>query len=421
MTQNGSYKEKGHLLLDTLGDQACFNQPAGMRVIHSVGGIAERLGGPSRTVTSLCSSIRRLGISVDLVAGVDRSSDERLIRPEECRVNLRLVDAWALGHLNLYPGFLSTLKELLGESIKPTLIHDHGIWGSSNFAAWRAARSHGVPYILSPRGMLEPWALQFKARKKKLAWLLYQQRIVASASAVIATSEQEGENVKRLSPKKPVAIIPNGVDMPTLHDLPSNRSIGGNNGTVLFMSRIHPKKNLIGLLHAWKSLNPELSENWRLRIAGPDEGGHVREVAALVIELGLQDYVELIGPVSEDSKATAYRSADIFVLPSFSENFGVVVAEALAYGLPVIATKGTPWDELPNRGCGWWVAPDQQSLTGALTTAMSCSYEDRGTMGAIGRAYAQAEFSWIKIAQQTIEVYRWVLDQGAKPDCVWSD
>jgi glycosyltransferase involved in cell wall biosynthesis len=391
-----------------------------MRVIHTVCGIAERSGGPSRTVTSLCSSIGRLGVSVDLVAGVDRYSDDRLIRPDENSVNLQLVDSHRRGRIQFYPGFSRTLTRMLDEQAQPTLIHDHGIWGHTNMAAWWSARNGGVPYVLSPRGMLEPWALKFKARKKKLAWMLYQQRIVASAAAVVATSEQECENVKRLFPKLPVAIIPNGVDLPVVADVSYGSTPNLTGSTVLFMSRIHPVKNLTGLLHAWKLLIPEVANGWRLVIAGPDEAGHGQAVAVLVRELGLQDSVELIGPVGEDSKAAVYQSADVFVLPSFSENFGVVVAEALAYGLPVIATTGTPWQELPRRGCGWWVEPDPESLAGALAEAMGSTFEQRRARGKVGRAYAQEQFSWDGIGASTMALYEWLLSERAtRPDFVY--
>ena len=412
---------KLYLPPDSSSDQSRFDSPTGIRTIHSVGGIAERLGGPSRTVTSLCSSIARLGLTVDLVAGADRSPSEPLIRPEEKCVNLRLVEAYALGRLKLYPGFTRTLMEVLRDSNQPTLIHDHGIWGQTNLSTWRAAHKNSTPYVLSPRGMLEPWALEFKARKKKIAWSLYQHRIIDSAAVVVATSAQEGENIKKLFPKKPVAIIPNGVDIPTWPDEHAEHAINRDQGTVLFMSRIHPKKNLIGLLQAWKNLNPNLSAYWRLKIAGPDENDHTNQIAALIKELGLQASVEMVGPVGESDKAVVYRASDIFVLPSFSENFGVVVAEALAFGLPVIATTGTPWSDLPRRRCGWWVKPDPLSLSDALTKAMSCSAEERRSMGNLGRAYAQEAFSWDRIAQQTIDVYRWVLGQGTKPDCMKTD
>jgi len=390
-----------------------------MRVIHTVSGIAESSGGPSRAIANLCSSIGRLGGTVNLVAGVDRSNDDRLIRPDENSVNLQLVDAHHFGRVQFCPGFSRTLIRILDEQTQPALIHDHGLWTHANVAAWRAARSRRVPYVLCPHGMLEPWALEYKARKKKLAWLLYQQRIIASAAAVVATSEQECENVKRLFPKLPVAIIPIGVDLPVAADLLPARSPASRGGTVLFMSRIHPVKNLPGLLAAWRMLPPEVAAGWRLVIAGPDEAGHGQEVVALVRQLGLQGSVELIGPVREGSKATAYQSADVFVLPSFSENFGVVVAEALAHGLPVIATTGTPWQELPRRGCGWWVGSDPESLAGALVQAMGSSFEQRRAMGEVGRAYAQEQFSWEGIGVSTMALYEWLIGGGQRPDFIF--
>jgi glycosyltransferase involved in cell wall biosynthesis len=184
------------------------------------------------------------------------------------------------------------------------------------------------------------------------------------------------------------------------------------------MSRIHPKKNVLGLLRAWRSLDPTVARGWRLAIAGPEEAGHGRQVASLVQELGLQGVVELIGPVEESGKAAIFNSADLFVLPSFSENFGIVVAEAMAHGLPAIATTGTPWQELARRGCGWWVDPDPASLAGALAEAMSRSLEERRAMGAAGRAYARTQFSWDHIAEVTVAVYEWLLTGGTPPSVV---
>jgi glycosyltransferase involved in cell wall biosynthesis len=186
------------------------------------------------------------------------------------------------------------------------------------------------------------------------------------------------------------------------------------------MSRIHPVKNLAGLLQAWAMLRPEVVKGWRLRIAGPDEGGHGKEIEALIQTLGLQDSVELIGPVGEDRKAAVYQSADLFVLPSFSENFGVVVAEALTHSLPVITTRGTPWSGLVTNGCGWWIDIGTEPLTQALQEAMSLSCDKRRAMGVRGREYVR-QYDWAHIAQQTIEVYRWVLGQGQKPACVQTD
>lgn len=390
-----------------------------MHLIHTVGGIAEHMGGPSRTVTRLCSSIGQLGEQVDLVAGFNRSNDGRLVLPDSNSVRLSLVDSYRFGRIKFYPGFLRTLAEILDGPPRPTLIHDHGIWAHNNVASWWAARSRQIPYILSPRGMLEPGALEFRAHKKRPAWFFYQQRIVATAAAVVAASEKECESVKRLFPTMPVAIIPNGVNLPTRGFALPNKPKADGRSTVLYMSRIHPLKNLTGLLRAWRLLPAEIAKDWRMIVAGPDEDGHAQEVVALTRELGLQNSIELIGAVDEGKKAAVLQSADIFVLPSLSENFGVVVAEAMAYGLPVIATTGTPWQELPRRRCGWWVGPDPESLSGALAEAMGCSFEQRRTMGATGRAFAQEKFSWDGIGASTIAFYEWILGRSSmRPDFV---
>lgn len=391
-----------------------------LTAVHTVASIGERTGGPARTVTSLCSSLGRNDTAVRLVAGIDPLGGDRLVHPDKRAVDLCLVPARRVGGVTLYPGFLRAVTDVLGRAVESSVIHDHGIWAPTNISSWKAARSRSIPYILSPRGMLEPWALEFKARKKKLAWMLYQQRIVASAAALVATSAQECENVKRLFPKLPVAIIPNGVNLPNMDDVQRKGQRTASGGTVLFLSRIHPKKNLMGLLQAWPLLPTEVSNGWRLVIAGPDEGGHAQEVASSVHQLGLQDSVELIGAVGEKEKAAVFQSADVFVLPSFSENFGVAVAEALAYGLPVIATTGTPWGELPGRGCGWWVDPDPESLAGALAQAMRSTCEQRRAMGEIGRAFAQERFSWDGIGASTIVLYEWVLGRSSmRPDFVY--
>ena len=155
-------------------------------------------------------------------------------------------------------------------------------------------------------------------------------------------------------------------------------------------------------------------------IAGPDEGGHRWEVEAAVRQAGLESCVEFIGPVEGEAKAALYRRADVFVLPSFSENFGLVVAEALASGVPVIATKGTPWEGLVAHRCGWWVEIGVEPLVAALREATALSGEERRAMGERGRRFAE-QFGWPHIAEQMHAVYRWVLGEEPRPECVRVD
>ena len=220
--------------------------------------------------------------------------------------------------------------------------------------------------------------------------------------------------MRRLFPRKPIAVIANGVDCPARPPATDAAST-----TVLFMSRVHPIKNLIGLLDAWAVIcaRPEFAA-WRLEIAGPDEGGHRADIARHIDKLGLAQRVKLTEHVEDADKPAIFARAALFVLPSFSENFGIVVTEALAAGLPVIATHGAPWAELPERGCGWWVPPTATALAAALDAALRLPPAARRAMGERGHAWVAQSFGWDKIATQTACFYHWIIDGGRKPDFV---
>ena len=308
------------------------------------------------------------------------------------------------------------LKTQISDAL-PDIIHDHGIWLPTNHAVKVIAKKRGIPFVVHPRGMLEPWALSFRAYKKKLAWSLYQKRDLESASLFFATSTTEADNLRQLGFSQPIAVIHNGVDIPEVNFSCSSSQTVKQTRTLVFMSRIHPKKGIKHLLEAWRQLQPV---NWKLILAGPDEDGHLQEVLDYAEKLGVSDQVEYQGIVDDDSKAKLLCAADLFILPSFSENFGVVVAEALAYGVPVISTFGSPWQGLVDNNCGWWVRAEADALAGALIEAMSLSDEERYEMGLRGRLYAR-QFDWSEIARETANVYRWLLNMAECPDCVRLD
>jgi glycosyltransferase involved in cell wall biosynthesis len=302
----------------------------------------------------------------------------------------------------------------------PEILHIHGLWDMLTHWAASAARKAKVPLVIQPRGMLEPWALEWKARKKRLALLLYQRKDLETACVLVATAEQEAENFRRFGLKQPVAILPNGVD---LSHASCDRSqegfrtrIGASAGVkkALFLSRVHPKKGLTNLLKAWSGLD---TRGWILQLAGPNEGEHLAEVLLLARQLGLGDQVQYIGEFNDDAKWSVYANADLFILPTFSENFGIVVAEALAAGLPVITTTGTPWQDLETHHCGWWVPPTVQGLKMALADALSTPAQRLTEMGERGRVYVQ-RYNWSDIAVQMLHVYSWLLGNASKPDFV---
>jgi glycosyltransferase involved in cell wall biosynthesis len=383
-----------------------------VRVVHTIAGLKDRAGGVARSVPGLCEALAREGCAALLVsqkpAGVAR---EALLTPDPALVETRLLAGsdWERWRISYTPRLGAQLRSILAE-FKPGVLHDHGLWLHMNHAAAIAARNPRVPRVVSPRGMLEQWSLSYRAWKKRLAWRAYQQGDLQAADAFCTTSHAEADSVRALGFRQPIAVIPNGVPMPR----PIAKSMGTER-KVVFMSRLHPKKGLLDLVQAWKSID---ARGWKLVLAGPDEDGHGQVVREAVRAAGLEGHVLFAGSVSGDAKRDLLGSADLFVLPSYSENFGIVVGEALSYGVPVITTTGTPWSNLVEQRCGWWVPPGADSIAAALTAAMAQSDAERAAMGARGRELVEARFSWPAVARQHIALYRWLGGEGAPPQAV---
>lgn len=295
------------------------------------------------------------------------------------------------------------------------LVHNFGTWTPFNHSVSAAAYRAGVPQIFCPMGMLEPWPLEQKRWKKKLGWLLYQQRDIERSAAIQATSIFEATNLRALGLTTPIAIIPHGIDLPEI--MPERKEDSHDNcqRKALFLSRLHPKKGLLELLEAWALTRPE---GWRLVIAGPDADGYGAVVAADIAHRNLQECVSIVGPVYGEKKARLFNNADLFVLPTHSENFGLVIPEALGYGVPVITTTGAPWGELTETDSGWWIEPGVQPLVQALDEAVKLPVVELQAMGKRGRQLVEEKYRWPAIIQKHIQLYQWVVTGQAKPDFI---
>lgn len=303
------------------------------------------------------------------------------------------------------------LTALLDSFGRPDIIHDNGIWLPHHHAIARLAARHGITRIVSPRGMLEPWAIRFRAIKKQLAWRLYQRSDLKAADLIHATSSAEGKNLTALGLEKSVQVVPNGMDLARPASQRSTEAGKEQRHTALYVGRVHPKKGLANLVQAWAAIRPR---DWKLIVAGPDELGHVREIRTLIQYLKLAEEIKLLGPVYGAEKFRLLNSADLFVLPSFSENFGMAVAEALAHGLPVVTTTGTPWQELELNRCGWWVSPDCCSIAAALSHAFGLPVSELQAMGQRGRKLIHDRYSWELIAHRMAAIYEGLQESRAR-------
>lgn len=349
-----------------------------MRVLHTVASLRLATGGPARSVPALANALADLGV------------ESHVWSPEPSE---------SVEVSNRFIAHSGKLQEIEKRISRLDLVHDHGLWLPTNHQVARMAKRLDVPRIVSPRGMLEPWALNHKKWKKKLAWWCYQHRDLSAVRALHATAESEARQFRNLGLKNPIHIIPNGVEVP--HPDTTVRASSAKK-TALFLGRIHPKKGLPLLVQAWARVKPA---GWQMRVIGPDEDGHRAEVASMVHEMGIVDDWTFEGPMEGAEKATSFREADLFILPTYSENFGIAVAEALAASVPVITTTGAPWQGLQQHQCGWWVAPEVDFLASALCEAISITEEKRREMGNRGATWMREDFSWQKVAQEMLEMY----------------
>jgi glycosyltransferase involved in cell wall biosynthesis len=359
-----------------------------MKVLMTATSLDASYGGPAFSVSRLAMALAALGVEVGLWSADGSVS----------RTDLLAADT-AVKRLG---GDLPAAAAAFG----PDLAHDNGLWLPHNHRIAALAQAAGWPRVLSTRGMLEPWAVRHKRWKKAAAWRLYQRRDVARATALHATADAEAANLAAMRLKAPIHTIPNGVDVPELG--PADRGAAERPMTAVFLGRIYPVKGLPMLVEAWGRVRPA---GWRLIIAGPDEAGHRREVEATVAAAGLTGSISFPGPVAGEAKAALLAGADLFVLPSHSESFGMALAEALAHGAPVLTTTAVPWPQLEAHQCGWRAAPTADGLAEALRIATARDRTTLRAMGAAGRALVAAEYGWPRIAGVFVALYERLLRQ----------
>jgi glycosyltransferase involved in cell wall biosynthesis len=374
-----------------------------LNITHIISSIDSDSGGPSRSVTDLCVGLSEANCNCLLLAN-------RSPNPVAIKINPYCTVKFA--EKGSYNPLSFSLKRQILENI-PDLFHGHGLWQTPTHTMARIAREKSIPYVISPRGMLEPWALNKGKWKKKLGMGFYQRKDLSKAACIHATSNMEAENIKNLGFKNPVAIIPNGIN---LDEFPLKKTKSSHQKhTLLFLSRLHPKKGIELLIEAWSQLSESIRTGWQVDIAGNGDDQYISFLSKQIKDKGLSEEIRIIGPLFGKAKQTAYQRADLFVLPTYSENFGIVIAEALASGVPVITTHGAPWEELTTCNAGWWIEIGVSPLVECLKNALCKNSQDLAQMGLNGRNLIEKKYHIELVAKKMIELYRWVIAGGEKP------
>lgn len=391
-----------------------------MRVCHVVASINRNIGGPAISVPRLASALAARGVESRLATLDYPEHGPQTQVPGATLTSLSTTPLNRLGR-GWSPAFHHALGALARQGLD--VLHNHGLWMFPNHYARQVAVAANIPLVISPRGMVEQWSLGRSRWKKWLVWHAFEKANFARAAMFHATSYEEAASIRALGFQQPIAMIPNGIEIPDPEVIGDRalleRRFPELRGRrwLLFLSRLHPKKGVLELLRVWQRMHAQFPE-WHLVLAGPDLDGYSTTVRAAVNDLQLSRCVTLPGMLSGESKESAWSGAELFVLPTYSENFGISVAEALAHGCPVITTHGAPWRGLTEQRCGWWIEMTESELAAALSQALQMPAEARSAMGARGRDWMRRDFSWAGIAERMQSAYAHLLGQGPRPDCV---
>jgi len=394
-----------------------------MKINVVIDSISRAAGGLFDAERRLCQSLNDVGVKISAFSLADefsaRDAKEWLpIAPESFPVG--------------WPGALGRSSQLRTRLLaEPAdLLYRAGLWKRPSRYALEWCRQNKRLEIIAPHGMLDPWAVKNSAWKKRLALAFYEREHLENAACIRALCEAEAYAIRAFGLKNPIAIIPNGIDLPILSNAENLKTetlkeenppwkglIEPGQKVLLYLGRIHPKKGLVNLLKAWAAANRK-STGWVLAIAGWDQDGHEKELQRLSADCGILDSVIFLGPKFGDDKATCYRNCDAFILPSFSEGLPMVILEAWAYGKPVLMTPECNLPEGFAANAAIRIEPGVEGIARGLQELFHASQPALRALGDNGRALVAGKFSWPEIAVEMKSVYEWVLGGGPKPDCV---
>ncbi len=327
--------------------------------------------------------------------------------------------AWGSTPVHCFPivgpksfGYSPGLRKWMLES-DHDLLHLHNLWMYTSVIAQLWSSKKKRPYIVSPHGMLDPWALKNSGWKKRLVELMYERRMLRDATVIHAFHDKDVGDYRNYGLVNPIAVIPNGVSLPRIR--PKRLACQKR---LLFLGRIHPKKGLIELIEAWKAISVERDTDWKLAIAGWGDDHYITELKNRISSLGLGSSIEFLGPIYGESKQDAFESASGFILPSRSEGLPMAVLEAWSYSVPVLMTDMCNLPQGFQASAAIRITHTVQGIQEGLRTFLCLSDEERIRIGCNGRTLVEEQFTWESVADRFLSVYQWMLGATAPPSCL---
>jgi glycosyltransferase involved in cell wall biosynthesis len=404
-----------------------------IRTANLTHSVSRKAGGLHESVRRLVQSLAQGGVEVEVLTTEDEFTEMDL-------------EVWAPVPVHVFPsswpepfGYSPQFLRLLNEH-KPDLTHTHGLWLYPSIATTIYCSQCRVPYMISPHGMVDPWAVRNHRWRKIIAYALFESNHIRGARCIRALCDSEAKSIRQLGLHNPVAVIPNGVDLPEAGASGAEAKMPweglGSPGrkTLLFLSRIHRKKGIDNLLRAWASQKG--AGGWLLVIVGWDEEGHEAQLKKLCTELGIgwrdaretkvdderpeaEPSVLFMGPCHRAKKAACYRYCDAFILPSHSEGLPMVILEAWAYAKPVLMTPACNLPEGFAAGAAIRLDPTVEGVEKGLRQLFETSGSELAEMGRHGKALVEDRFTWDKVTSQVKETYEWMLGGGPAPNCLF--
>jgi glycosyltransferase involved in cell wall biosynthesis len=363
-----------------------------MKVLHFITSIDKTAGGTTVYMQLLSTELKSL---VDLVVVTGLSPNPVYLKD----VQVQFFDL----SLNRWYSLAREFREFL-EVNQPDIVHINGIWNPQCWLFQKVAQDLGIKIVLSPHGMLEPYILHRHPLKKKLALALYQHRALRNVDYYHTTAQSELDQVRKLGYTQTAVVIANGIETTDVLLKTEWKAVRN----LLFLSRVHPKKGIDLLIEAVAQLPVNTLQ---ITIAGEGDAAYVEELKRLAIQRNVAHQFHFVGGVYGQQKWELYQQSDLFVLPTYSENFGIVVPEALYTGLPVLTTTGTPWQELETEKCGWWIDLSVDNLAKALTEAIHTDTVELKSMGERGRKLVMSKYDVKEVAEKMKYFYQGVVNR----------